>query len=270
MFDPTLDDLGLAREAAMHCAGAVASLVNAAYRGDDLTGAISHLDKALEFADNHLRPHVDLIGTARTSSDPVTWDIYSAASFHELAFTIATRLDCIGRNASRRLSEGATPGLAPETRNAIKSSFKKGGLDINWLYAGIKSEWRKAAALERRSPAAGAGQAESAVHNDDFTMVVWYGAEYHFALGVQSTAVRALWEEWKKSGLGLHQETIHKKVDPERNSFRMDTAFRGHAAFETMIQKCGDGRYKLAPPGSQPPRQPRKKAKRSAKGEKAK
>jgi hypothetical protein len=49
----------------------------------------------------------------------------------------------------------------------------------------------------------------------------------------------------------------------------MDTAFRNHPAFGLMIHSCGDGRYKLAPPGTQPPRQPRK-AKRRAKGTKAK
>lgn len=86
------------------------------------------------------------------------------------------------------------------------------------------------------------------VHNADFTMVNWYGREYHFALGIQSSAVAALWAEWEKSGLGLHQDTIRNAVDAERDSFRMDTAFRNHPAFGPMIQRCGDGRYKLAPP----------------------
>jgi len=147
------DGLSLAREAAMRCAGAVVSLVNAAHRGDDLTGAISHLDRAIKFADSHLRPNIDFIRAARTSSDPVTLNGYSAASFHELALSIAMRLFCIGFNASRRLSKGATPGRAPETRNAIKRSFKKGGLDINWLNAGISAEGAKAAAAGREPPA---------------------------------------------------------------------------------------------------------------------
>jgi hypothetical protein len=91
----------------------------------------------------------------------------------------------------------------------------------------------------------------NAIHNADFTMVLWHGTEYGFALGVQSSAVQALWEEWERSGLGLHQETIRNAIDAERDSFRMDTAFRNHPAFGTMIQRCGDGRYKLAPPGNQ-------------------
>ncbi|MGE5611214.1 MAG: hypothetical protein ACM359_18335 [Bacillota bacterium] len=93
--------------------------------------------------------------------------------------------------------------------------------------------------------------AANAVHNADFTMVNWFGDEHYFALGVQSAAVRALWEEWEKTGLGLHQETIRDSVDPERDEksvFRMDTIFRNHPAFDTMIQRCGDGKYKLAPP----------------------
>lgn len=88
----------------------------------------------------------------------------------------------------------------------------------------------------------------NAVHNADFTMVKWYGNEYQFSLGVQSAAVRALWEEWEKTGLGLHQDTIRNAIDSECESFRMDAAFRVHPAFRTMIQQCGDGKYKLAPP----------------------
>src|SRR5262249_27468816 len=79
------------------------------------------------------------------------------------------------------------------------------------------------------------------VHNSDFTMVTWFGTDYTFALGVQSSAVRALWEEWERSGLGLHQETIRTVIDTERDNFRMDMAFRNHPAFGTMIQRCGDG-----------------------------
>ncbi|MBN2447727.1 MAG: hypothetical protein JXO22_13420 [Phycisphaerae bacterium] len=88
-------------------------------------------------------------------------------------------------------------------------------------------------------------------HNADFTMVNWYGTEYHFALGVQSSAVQALWAEWEKTGLGLHQDTIRDAVDAERDTFRMDKAFRNHPAFGTMIQAAGDGRYRLVPPDEQ-------------------
>lgn len=93
----------------------------------------------------------------------------------------------------------------------------------------------------------------NAVHNGDFTMVNWYGTECTFALGVQSSAVAALWTEWEKTGLGLHQGTIREAIDEERDSFRMDTAFRNHLAFGSMIQRCGDGRYRLAPPCTEPP-----------------
>jgi hypothetical protein len=86
-----------------------------------------------------------------------------------------------------------------------------------------------------------------ATHSADFTFVNWYGTEYTFALGVQTSAVKALWDEWEKTGLGLHQDTIRNAVDPERDSFRMDKAFRNHRAFGTMIQSTGDGKYKLVP-----------------------
>lgn len=91
-------------------------------------------------------------------------------------------------------------------------------------------------------------------HSADFTAVKWFGMEYNFAIGVQSAAVRLLWEEWERTGLGLHQETIREKIDPERDrgSFRMDAAFRNHPALGTMIQPCGKGRYRLARPGEPP------------------
>lgn len=108
-------------------------------------------------------------------------------------------------------------------------------------------------------------QGGKASHSADFTFVNWYGTQYTFALGVQSSAVRALWDEWRKSGLGLHQDTIRNAVDAERNSFRMGTAFRNHPAFGVMIQRCGDGRYKLAPPTVTPAPKKEKDARITAK-----
>lgn len=85
-------------------------------------------------------------------------------------------------------------------------------------------------------------------HSADFTTVNWYGTEYTFAHGVQSSAVRALWEEWEQTGLGLHQDTIRVAVDANRDTFRMDKAFRNHPSLGTMIQSVGDGKYRLAAP----------------------
>jgi hypothetical protein len=106
-----------------------------------------------------------------------------------------------------------------------------------------------------QTPAAGEPPAQGGTpakpkpsHSADFTFVNWFGTKYTFALGVQASAVRALWEEWENSGLGLHQETVRNAIDAERDNFRMDTTFRKHPAFGTMIQRCGDGRYKLNPP----------------------
>jgi hypothetical protein len=85
-------------------------------------------------------------------------------------------------------------------------------------------------------------------HSEDFTMVRWFGVEYSFSLGLQASAVAALWREWEKNGLGLHQETIRHAIDEERDTFRMDATFRNHPAFGVMIRPCGDGRYRLTPP----------------------
>lgn len=85
-------------------------------------------------------------------------------------------------------------------------------------------------------------------HNKDFTMVKWYGVEYSFALGVQSSVVKALWEEWEKTGLGLSQQTIRNMIDTERDNFRMANAFRNSPAMGTIIQSDGRGTYRLAEP----------------------
>jgi hypothetical protein len=90
---------------------------------------------------------------------------------------------------------------------------------------------------------------QRAVHNPDFTMVSWFGTTYTFARGLQADVVRVLWDEWGRTGLGLHQETIHERVDENRESFKMTNIFRNHYAFGKMIQKLGDGLYSLCPPG---------------------
>lgn len=92
------------------------------------------------------------------------------------------------------------------------------------------------------------GDDQSAKHNADFTMVSWFGTEYQFALGVQSSAVKALWEEWEKTNLGLSQQTICQSIDSERDNFRMNNAFRNHSAMGTMIQTIGKGLYRLVKP----------------------
>jgi hypothetical protein len=112
----------------------------------------------------------------------------------------------------------------------------------------LKSDIAFEAARLARSRPQVLTETPKAVHNADFTMVNWFGTEYHFATGVQAGAVRALWTEWEGSGLGLHQETIRQAIDEERDHFRMDHVFRNHPALGTMIQRAGDGRYKLAPP----------------------
>ena len=106
---------------------------------------------------------------------------------------------------------------------------------------------RPAGAIEMRSMAPGDAK-PAARHSADFTYVRWFGVEYTFALGVQADAVRVLWEEWERTGLGLHQQTIRERIDAERDNFQIPKAFRGHPAFGMMIVSGGDGRYRLNPP----------------------
>jgi hypothetical protein len=128
-----------------------------------------------------------------------------------------------------------------------KTNFGLRLADKQSWYAGIERLAALASGIEAEAP-----PLPDAVHNADFTMVRWFGTEHHFALGVQSSAVRTLWEEWERTGLGLHQETIREVIDAERDNFRIDNTFRNHKAFGTMIQRLGDGRYGLVPPNTEP------------------
>ncbi len=104
--------------------------------------------------------------------------------------------------------------------------------------------------IEQESPVTntekpGAAGPEGAKHNADFTMVNWFGTEYTFSPGLQAGAVKALWAEYEKTGLGLHQEAIRETIDAERDNFRLAHVFRGHPAYGVMIKSCGGGKYRL-------------------------
>jgi hypothetical protein len=96
-----------------------------------------------------------------------------------------------------------------------------------------------------------AARKRDVAHNANYMMVRWFGTEYTFTSN-QASAVKALWEEWEATGLGLHQTTIGEAVDNQHTSFRMDAAFRKHPAFGTMITSGGKGSglYKLAVPAT--------------------
>lgn len=100
----------------------------------------------------------------------------------------------------------------------------------------------------KASGAAAVNASPDARHSADFSHVYWFGQEYKFAIGLQAGAVRALWAEWEKTGLGLHQETIRVEIDAERDNFRMAHVFRNHPALGRMIDKDGEGRYRLKSP----------------------
>ena len=93
--------------------------------------------------------------------------------------------------------------------------------------------------------------ASEATHNDDFTMVNWFGTAFTFALGVQSEVVKVLWKQWEANGMGLNQQTIGNAVDSEKDNFRIANVFRSHPAIGTMIHTTGKGIYLLARTGPQ-------------------
>ena len=120
-----------------------------------------------------------------------------------------------------------------------------------------------AKAIEPMDTTEAAGPVQPA-HNGDFTMVNWYGTEYTFSPGLQAGAVKALWQEWEKTGLGLHQESVRECIDAERDNFRLSHVFRGHPAYGVMIHPCGDGKYRLGKSDAKG-RPPKKKARTAGK-----
>jgi hypothetical protein len=89
-------------------------------------------------------------------------------------------------------------------------------------------------------------------NNDMKKRDVVLGQVYAVKVSGQVQPVRIIAESPYGGWLGrLHQETIREAIDTEQDSFRMDTAFRKHPAFGTMIQRGGDGRYRLVQPVSQ-------------------
>jgi len=92
---------------------------------------------------------------------------------------------------------------------------------------------------------------EGATHSSDFTFVNWFGVPYYFTLGNQSHAVEALWAEWEKGELGLHERTIGQQIGSSAENFRLVHVFRGHPAWGQMIRDAGPrGCYRLVPPES--------------------
>ncbi len=100
-------------------------------------------------------------------------------------------------------------------------------------------------------------------HAEGFTSVRWFGTDYDFSNGLQSAAVRILWEAWKNGGHSVTQETIRQRSGSTARPFSLRRVFRNrlpngkyepHPAWGTMIQPTGKGCFKLAPPGEIGPR----------------
>ncbi|QOV89369.1 hypothetical protein [Humisphaera borealis] len=171
--------------------------------------------------------------------------------------------------APEKFNEGAPSYLAEPNRKARDFALeiraaRRGAPPLPAPLNDALAEWQS---LYDWCLTADSSSTPDATHSTDFVFVRWFGTEYTFAKGVQSSAIEALWKEWQKTGLGLHQDSIRQHVDDERDDFRMDVAFRNHPAFGTMIQRCGDGRYRLVAPekgnraaGAQSPLPPKKKS----------
>lgn len=181
----------------------------------------------------------------------VAWKEPNAALYHAregvwvLHESPTNRLELISKEVDRRQYKLAGRALQIEARAAAEWLIKN-HYELPVELSGFGNELTNAHMTPMQLTARFEHK-EAAVHSEDFTMVNWFGTKYQFALGVQSSTVQVLWNEWEKSRLGLHQETIRDAVDAERDNFRVDKVFQKHPAFGTMIQNMGDGRYQLVP-----------------------
>ena len=92
-----------------------------------------------------------------------------------------------------------------------------------------------------------------AVHSPDFHSVNWFGTEYTFTPN-QAACVKLLWEAWDQGTPEVGGDYLIETADIQSSSKRMDTVFREHPAWATMIvpgEKKGN--YRLAKPGHNAP-----------------
>jgi len=82
-------------------------------------------------------------------------------------------------------------------------------------------------------------------HSSDFTTVTWYDTLYIFDDGLQAKAVALLWTEYDKGEMGLSEKTIGEKIGSSAANYRLDSTFRNHPAWGTMIVKVRQGVYRL-------------------------
>jgi len=133
------------------------------------------------------------------------------------------------------------------------------GMDaLRAAWPGLKGElqslWNKlktvAAQEEKPEPVALAtvpDEPAKRTHSTDFTTAEWDGTKYTFS-PLQADTVKALWQEYEKTGFGLHQNAIRESLDHERGNFRVPHVFRKHPAYGVMIHSCGRGKYRLGKP----------------------
>lgn len=81
-------------------------------------------------------------------------------------------------------------------------------------------------------------------HSEDFASVNWYGTVFNFN-ETQARCIERLWQAWEQGGLSLNQRTIGDAIDSRSDCFRLAHTFRDHPAWEVMIQKSGEGRFRL-------------------------
>ncbi len=103
----------------------------------------------------------------------------------------------------------------------------------------------KLEAMRDRQPKQPANDCE---HSDDFRSLCWFGERYSFTTK-QAPAVRLLWENWEKGTPDVGDETLLLAIDPDAPPAKLNTLFRDHPGWGTMIVSGGSkGAHRLAEP----------------------
>jgi hypothetical protein len=87
----------------------------------------------------------------------------------------------------------------------------------------------------------------AARHSCDFSMVHWYGTDYHFT-SAQAAIVAILWQEWLHGTPDVRHETLLEETGSTAKRFA--DVFKGNPAWGTLIVQGGaKGTARLGEPG---------------------
>jgi hypothetical protein len=128
-------------------------------------------------------------------------------------------------------------------------------MELGDLVVSRRDELETVRFLLANLPRALPAQEPNVAHSEDFRSVSWFGQNYCFNIS-QALVVKRLWEAWAKGTPDVGNETLLQAIDELVPPERVDTVFRSHPAWNSMIVSGETkGTRRLSPPEA-PPKSP--------------